>query len=762
MNGRCRSERKMTASRRKKRRLASAILASAAVLLPVSGRAGNPAEVLELPQVQIVGTTLLPGSGVDLRKLPANVQIFTSKDLHQQSAASAADFLNQNATGIGINAAQGNSYQPDVNVRGFTASPVLGTPQGISVFLDGMRVNEPFGDSVNWDLIAQSAISSIQLIPGSNPAFGLNTLGGAIAIYTKSGSSEYPEHPGGSITVSGGSFGRRTLGFEAGGKADTWDWFVTSNDSTDKGWAEHNPSHVRQLFGKVGWQDDKTDLDFTLQWADNRLEGTQTLPTSFSRIREAYTWPDVTTNGVLTLALKGSTILSDGWLLSGNAYVRKFHSRNLSSNVNDAPGAGGAVQATNDVATIEQTGRGAALQLTHTGKLAGLGNQLSFGASIDHGRARFSRSSQDATFTANRGTEALGDFVAQTDSDSTARFVGAFVSDSLSLDERWTLSLAGRLNIADVAITDRSGVAPELNGAHRFERFNPALGLSFNPSASLTAYASYNEGMRAPTAIELACADPDAPCKLPNNFLADPPLKKVMSRTKELGARGTLQGGGFWSVAVFRTDLYDDLQFISSNGVAVNAGYFQNVGTTRRQGLELGASTKAGPLGLSLHYGLIDATYRTGFIANSPSNSTADANGAITVKPGDRIPSLPRQSLKLRVDAHASAEWTLGLNLLAASGVYARGDENNLDTNGRIGGYSVVAIDTHLRLTSRVSLFGRIDNLLDRRYANFGILGENVFAGPGGGFDRANARSEQFRGYGAPRGVWVGLQYTFL
>ena len=728
-------------------------------------RAANPAEVLELPQVQVVGTTLLPGSAVPLVKLPANAQLFTSKDLKRQGSASLTDFLEANATGLTVNAAQGNPHQPDINVRGFSASPLLGTPQGISVFFDGVRVNEPFGDSVNWDLIPASSIGSIQLIPGSNPAFGLNTLGGAIAVYTKSGSSEYPARPGGSITLSGGSFGRRTLGFEAGGKAadpvGNWDWFATANDSVDRGWAQHNASHVRQLFAKVGWQNDTTDLDLSLQLADNRLEGTQTLPQSFPDPREAYTWPDANTNRVAALALKGSVALSDVWLLSGNAYVRRFRNRNLASNVNDAFMAGDVVQATNDASSIDQRGRGAGLQLTRSGPLGGFNQRLLAGASVDDGRARFTRESQDATFTPDRSTQALGGFTPDTDSDSTTRHTGLFASDSVDLDERWTLMLAGRFNRADITITDRSGTAPQLDGVHRFERFNPALGISFNPSTTFTAWANYGEGMRAPTAIELTCADPNQPCKLPNNFLADPPLKKVVSQTLEVGARGSAEGGMAWSAAVFRTDLHDDLQFISSNGVAVNAGYFQNVGTTRRQGLELDARGRFANVAAALHYSFIDATYRTGFIENSPANSSADATGAITVQRGSRIPGIPRHSLKLRLDVDATSEWRIGASLLVASAVHARGDENNLDANGRVPGYAVVNLDTRWQLTRRVGLFARIDNALGRRYASFGVTGMNVFTGPARSFDAANPRAEQFRGYGAPRGAWAGVQYTF-
>lgn len=723
-------------------------------------RAANPAEVLELPQVLIVGTTPLPGSGVEVRKLPANVQIFTSDELRRQRAGNLTEFLDQNASGINVNAAQGNPYQPDVNFRGFTASPLLGTPQGLSVFFDGVRVNEPFGDAVNWDLFPQSAISSLQLIPGSNPAFGLNTLGGAVAIYSKSGASEYPDHPGGSITISGGSFGRRTLGFEAGGRSGAWDYFVTGNDVHDAGWAQHNASLVRQLFAKVGWQDERTDIDFSFSTASNRLDGTQTLPLSFPDKRLPYTYPDQNLNQVGFAALKGSHALSDALLLSGNAYWRTFRNRNLSSNVNNDT-TPGAAPATNDMALVEQNGDGLGMQLAYTGALAGRAHKVTLGASVDEGRARFSRMSQDATFTADRGTVGTSDFAPDTDADSHSRNLAVFASSSLDLDRaaRWTLTLSGRANRADVSIADRSGTAPQLNGEHRFTRFNPAIGLNFNPSREQTYYASYSEGMRAPTAIELTCADPNAPCKLPNSFLADPALKKVVSKTWEAGARGQWNATTSWSASIFRTDLIDDLQFVSSSGVALNAGYFQNVGITRRQGIELGASTKVEALKVSAHYSFIDATFRTGFIEQSPAQSTADANGSITVSPGDRMPSIPRHALKLRGDLTLTPAWQVGANLQLASSIYARGDENNSDVNGRVPGYGLLNLDTRYALTARWKLFARIDNVLSRDYSNFAILGQNVFTGPGQTLDAANARNEQFRGHGTPRGAWVGVEY---
>lgn len=149
-----------------------------------------------------------------------------------------------------------------------------------------------------------------------------------------------------------------------------------------------------------------------------------------------------------------------------------------------------------------------------------------------------------------------------------------------------------------------------------------------------------------------------------------PPLKKFVSKTVEAGARGKLDPETTWSAAIFRTDLDDDLQFISSKGVAVNASYFQNLGTTRRQGFEFGDSARLGGVSLALRSNFIDATFRTGFVENSPSNSTADANGAILVRRGDRIP-IPRHSLKLRTEVNVTAPWSIAANVQIASKVYA-------------------------------------------------------------------------------------------
>ena len=713
-----------------------------------------------MPTVEIVGTTPLPGLGTPIQDVPANVQIYTSNDLSGQRQTNVTDYLEQNPTGISSNAAQGNPFQPDINFRGFSASPLLGTPQGVSIFQDGVRVNEPFGDVVNWDLIPQSAITSIQLIPGSHPAFGLNTLGGAVAVYTKSGA----QYPGGALELSSGSFNRRSAEIEWGGSSGVLDYFITGNFYDDDGWADHNPSKVRQWFGKVGWQNETTDLDVSFTGADNTLQGTQTLPVSFlDNLRQAYTFPDENQNKLAFLTTKGSHFLTENALLGGNLYSRNYKTRNVSSNVNDDFDDNG-IQATNDASDIDQDGYGGGVQLVLTNEVNGRKNQLTLGTTRDIATARFTQHSQDAQFTADRNTVGIDDFALQTDAETRSQYFGAFITDTFNLNSQWTLTASGRYNHARIRIHDRTGTAPLLNGENTFSRFNPAVGVNFNPTRNLTAYASYNEGVRAPTAIELTCADPDAPCKLPNDFLADPPLEEVISKTMEVGARGLVAPAWRWSAAVYRTRLQNDIAFISAGAGATNAGFFANVGATRRHGVELGLETHLNPISLAVRYTFLDATFRSSFTESSPGNSSADDDGVIEVNPGNRIPANPRHVVKIRAEWAVTRQLFLGANVLASAGVYARGDENNQDVNGQLPSYTLINLDGRYRVTKTLEVFARVNNLFDRRYYNFGVVGENFFTGPDRIFGPAvgaDPAAEQFRGPGAPRGAWLGVKFLF-
>ena len=431
--------------------------------------------------------------------------------------------------------------------------------------------------------------------------------------------------------------------------------------------------------------------------------------------------------------------------------------------MNNDFGEDDANPAANDRSTTDTGSYGGAVQWTYRMKRDGISHQVALGASGNGGQTRFTQATQPATFTDDRGTVATGPFTQTTDADLHNADGGVYASDTINLTAAWTLAVAARYNVARVEIRDRSGQDPGLDGTHTFSRLNPAFGLTFNPEDGFTAYASYNEGMRAPTPMELTCADPDAPCRLPNQFLADPPLAKIVSATLEAGARGRFRLGD-WAAAVYRTELRDDIAFIASGAGATNAGYFTNVGRTRRQGVELSATLRADPVTVALRYSATDARFRSPFTAVSPGNSQADAAGAIAVQPGDRMPGVPIHSAKLRIDWEVAPGLTIGASLVAASSQYAQGDENNADAAGRVPGYAVVHIDAEYRVTREVTLFAQVDNLFDRRYANFGLLGANVFTGPDRTFGPAQgiaAANEQFRALGAPRGIWAGVRVSF-
>ncbi|MBS0396957.1 MAG: TonB-dependent receptor plug domain-containing protein, partial [Proteobacteria bacterium] len=321
---------------------------------------------------EVVVTAPLPGADQRLAEVPANIQRVTAEQLDRGRARSAADALNQRIGSVSLNDTQASPFQPDVNFRGFTGSPVLGTPQGVSVFVDGVRVNEAFGDAVNWDLIPQAAIASLEVSPGSNPVFGLNTLGGAIVVATKRGF----DAAGTGAELEGGSFGRRVAQVDSGGHGERLDYFVAANAFDDDGWGAHNPSRLRQGFGKVGYRDEVNDATLALTSADSRLQGNQTLPRSMlSDPRQAYTWPDAQTNAIAFADFNATQRRGPAWTLSETLYYRKVSTGVLNSNVNAdfdpaLPAGPGNEPTGNAIEQIDQYRAGAALQLVGRGAVA--------------------------------------------------------------------------------------------------------------------------------------------------------------------------------------------------------------------------------------------------------------------------------------------------------------------------------------------------------------------------------------------------------
>ena len=366
----------------------------------------NPAASQELPQVVVIGTTPLPGLGVPLNEVPANVQTGDSNDMQRQQALNIADYMNNSFSGVNASDSAGNPYQMDIYYHGFTASPLLGTPEGLSVYVDGVRVNESFGDTVNWDLIPQSAISTVTLMSGSNPVFGLNTLGGALSIRTKSGHDD----PGTQFEAYGGSFGRRSFEGETGGALGNFDYFLTGSFFDETGWRQNSPSRVVQFFGKVGWETEKTDLDLSYAYADTSLWGNGAAPQSMlNYLYESSYTPDYTANLMNFVNLTGTQFLAEKLLLAGNVYYRHLITNSINGNVNDSyldnsdyvgpPIECGAPPANetqlayctpgqNATGRLVQSSKGVALQLTESQDLFGASNQAVAGADYSDSQER--------------------------------------------------------------------------------------------------------------------------------------------------------------------------------------------------------------------------------------------------------------------------------------------------------------------------------------------------------------------------------------
>jgi outer membrane receptor protein involved in Fe transport len=764
----------------------------------------NPAAAQELPQVMVIANAPLPGLGLPLNEIPANVQTADSKDLQRQQTADLADYLNRNFSGISVSESADNPFQLDVYYHGFTASPLLGTPEGLSVYVDGVRVNESFGDTVNWDLIPESAISTVTLMSGSNPVFGLNTLGGALSVQTKSGH----DNPGTELEAYGGSFGRYSFEGETGGELGAFDYFVTGNFFNETGWRDISYTRVWQGFGKVGWQTDKTDIDLSYTYADTTLYGDGATPLSMLDYRREQTYtPDFTENLLNFVNLTGTQFLTEHLLLSGNVYYRHLTTGSVNGNINDNyfdPDYGGppidcgapaitpealafCTPGQNATSSLLQNTDGLGVQLTDSADVFGWKNQGVLGADYTDSQDTYAQTFQYGTLAPNHVLiYQVSPFNDQTviSLSGSNKIKGVYLTDTLSPSNLLHVTASVRYNnntetlngyTVDTDVGDYGNgfnAATPLFGDHTFSRVNPALGFTFTPSDSTTYYADYNEASRAPSVIELGCANPAEPCGLPNDFASDPDLKQVVARTVEVGLRGNLADQRLiWSADVFRTLNSNDIQFVATS---VNSGYFDNVGSTRRQGLDLVLGGKQGGFNWRLAYSFVKATFQSSFVVNAPSNSSADANGNIVVSPGDRIPLIPENTGRLVLDYQPNKRWDIGANLIVASGSYLHGNENNANqagvTNaagayisptgtGWIPGYTVVDLQATYHVTKHAELLAHVVNLLNKQYSTAGFLTTNSF-NPNGTFiaNPNNWTNENAVSPAAPFAIWAGVR----
>jgi outer membrane receptor protein involved in Fe transport len=733
------------------------ILPGAALVLVLSGisagardeSVGGVLPELTLPAVDVVGATPLLGSGIDRDKVPAQTHVLTDQDISRNGYPQALRALNEDVPGVTLDAAAGNPFQPNLIYHGFLASPLQGNPQGLAVYLNGARFNQPFGDTVNWDLIPDLAIDRMDLV-GSNPVFGLNALGGALSVRMKNGFT----YQGGEVDLLGGSFAHYQGNFQYGIQSDNVAAYVAATGLHEGGWRDLQSSNLGNFYGDLGWRGYGGEVHINVTAAQTRLNGPGTAPVELLGVDPSaqFTAPNLITNKFTQVNLTGSYDINGTTSLQGLVYYTYFLQKVYNGNVpnlspcNDgsgllceAPGVvgteingqpvpdflNGGPYSDLDQQSTNTNGYGASIQLTNRNEVLDRPNQLIAGFSFDGAQTLFGASTQIGGLSlSDRVFAGPGITIDQADGSIAPvrvgisdAYYGVFFTDTLDFTSQLSGNVAGRYNLAQIDLSDQLGSA--LTGNHTYSRFNPAGGLTYKILPGLTVYASYADANRAPTPAELTCSNAASPCSLANFFTGDPNLQQVVSHTIEAGVRGQfrpLEGTTVTSsIVYYRSTLNNDILFV--NSPIQGRAFFQNVGTTMRQGVDLSLQAKTDRLLAWFAYSYIDATFQTGFTASSNNNPAADADGNIQAQPGNHLPGIPSNLWKLGVDYKATDAWTVGGTGVAASGQFLFGDEANLTQ--KTPAYFVLNLHTSYQLTPHLQLFGLIENVFNTTYYTF-------------------------------------------
>jgi len=758
-----------------------------------------PQDARDLDEIVVVGVTPVPGFKLDKDKVPGNIQTLRSSDLTRNGAASVLGALDQQVSGVNFNDTLADPFQPEVLFRGFEASPVLGTPQGMAVYQNGVRVNEAFGDTVNWDLIPDIAIDRIDVLNATS-VFGLNALGGAMTVTMKNGFT----YQGFDATVSGGSFNQRQAQAEYGVNDGTLGAYVALNGLKEGGWRHFAQDRVKQYYLDLSFHADPVTSDLSYSRANNRLFGQGAAPVQSLAIspENVFTGPQNNIDNVDMITLNTAYNFTPTLALSNVVYFRNYRQTvangddsnyaacddavgpgllcdgdyvltdTAGQNIPDITNGGATIIGQNDYEAIHSQTWGGSLQFSSTEKLLGHGNSFAIGATVDTSSTHFFSGTWPGVIDASLTVLPSPYFVATPEGvDSTAtpvilnannKYYGMYLTDTFDVVEALSVTVNGRYNIAKVDLADRNGDA--LNGNNRFTHFDPSAGVTYKVIPALTVYGSYAINNRTPTASELECANPAAPCLLPTNLASDPPLNQVVSKTAEVGARGTLSyaslGKFGWDLSIYRTNSENDIYGISTT---IASGFFQNVGSTRREGGDLDLTYQMGRMSAYLQYSYLKATFRSAFLEPSPANPFQDANGNIQVNVGDELPLIPKSRVKLGADVKVLPRWSVGGTLSCIGPSFYRGDEANL--NPELPGYTVASMRTSYQVSRHLQIFANIQNVFDRRYSTYGILGDPTGVGapgvPAGGELGDPDVDPRFQSPAMPRAYFGGVKISF-
>ena len=662
----------------------------------------TPQDTTILAPVVVTGVRL-PTVRELARGLAGRTASLDARDLDARGVRSLADALEQ-LPGVTTSDELGATAQMDVSLRGFQVSPVIGVPQGVTVYVDGVRANEPDAHEVNFDLLPLEDVERVEVVYGPSVLLGRNALGAAVNLVTRRGASPAARE----IEASAGTWGRYELKARAGGRHGVWDYYVGARYEREGGWREDTRSRIGTLFAKLGLLNGTWDATLSYSGADNRIFQAGSLPESVAAAnpRRNFTGGDYFAPRAHLVILNAQRLVGRTQLAI-NAFGRSFSSEQFNVNF---------VGEDSRQRNTTRIGGGAA-QLS--GKLPLGARELRWlaggDADYEHVAVRI--------FAVRGG----GSPDSLTESVRTNQVnAGAFAGVNLEIVPRLTATAAARYDWIRVPFEDLLDATQ--SGLHIFRRLSPRTGLTWSGGGGHEVFASVSRGFRAPAIVELACADPQAACPLPFALGPDPALKPVVATTYELGwhVRGPEGGRLDASADVYRTDVRDDIFFIAST---VTGGYFQNIGATRRSGVELAFQWR-GAAGVRAYanYGYTRATFET----TATLATTRDTAGE-TVTPGDELPLVPRHRVNaglalpiLRPQGTETGVALLaGLDARYVGRQWLRGDEENVTR--RLSDYAVA--DLSLTLTWRdFELRGAVRNLFDRRVFTFGTFAQNATA----------------------------------
>lgn len=693
----------------------------------------------------------LRAGSAPLSSTPFSSQVIDGADVRSAGESALLGAISS-LPGITLTNQTGSGAQADIRLRGFAVSPIVGVPQSVSVFVDGVRVNEADASQVHLSLIPSAAIERIELIRGPVGVFGKNSIAGALNFVTRRAEGA----PALVAEVQGGSFGSASGSLSGSVTRGAFDGLLLASYGRSNGWRILERAEELSVFGKVGWRGARTDAWVSYTFEADSLEGPGPLPESW--LRGAALPPDIVsppsdrrrlqyTGGrgdafkprLHFLVGRIDRELAASWTLQANAFGRFADFRQTNDNLTEPDALG-----LTDITSV-----GSTLQVVHR-----RGDELLVSAGVEWTR-------NDVDIRINQvPNRSFPDIV-----PALTEHLRTDENDLAAFTEVWwelvpRLSAYGSLRYDYVRLPVQDLLDPADSGLNTFSELSGGLGLSSDLAPGLNVFAGYGRGFRSPVILEVTCADPADPCQLPFELGPDPPLKPVKSDSWQTGLRlerGTTSASlvGYW------TEVRDDI-FNVVDEVTPTRGFFTNLERTRRVGLETSLGGRPLPMvpGVRMtgSFGWTRATFQSHaelaspLVDDDPPPGGDDDEGPTVVEPGDRFPMVPELSATVGAE-YEKGPASVGIEARWTGRQFLVGDEGNQEDFARLGSSTVFDVRVEWRF-GRSTAFAALRNAFDSEYAAFGIVSENGRA--------ATEEVERFLTPGAPRRLDAGVRIRLI